>query len=74
MTREEMDQIWVVDGLCYRIRERYISTATHRALAAYEAARDRQDSEAIKRTSKRFAECRDADIANALDTIRSRKV
>jgi hypothetical protein len=73
MTRTEMDAIWTIDGLCYRIRDKWVSADTRRALAAYERCSRQRDANGIKRTARAVEQARSRDIAAALDQLRARK-
>ena len=73
MTRAEMDAIWQIDGLCYRIRDEWVSADTRRALAAYQRCQRQRDAAGIKRTARALEETRSRDIARALDHLRAKK-
>ena len=71
ISRTEMDAIWIIDGLHYRIRDRWVSDKTRALLKDYTAARRRRDTEGMRRVGKLFEAARDADIAHALDVLRT---
>lgn len=72
MTRDEMDAIFVINGMHYQLREEYVSQSTEEIRSEWKGARRRQDPIATKRLSKMLQESQAQDIARALDRIRER--
>ena len=74
MTREEMDQVWTVNGLSYVIRDEWVSSRTLSLTIDWKRACKAFGSNhpIAKNAADKLTQSRDADIANALNIIRDR--
>lgn len=71
ITRKEMDALWTVDGMCYRVRDEFVSDRTRDLRALYARAQKTRIPHDMKRYSAALQESQAADIAAALDIVRA---